>query len=105
MGNDSPVKAALTDWRTAPINERLRGALAFLEKLTLAPSEVGPADAAAARAAGVTDNALREVIYVCFLLSTMDRLADVFDFPLPEPRALQRAARIAVRFGYRGLSG
>jgi alkylhydroperoxidase family enzyme len=104
MGEDAQVKAMLADWRTAPISARLRGALAFLEKLTLTPREVSPADVAAARAAGITDSALREVIYVCFLLSTMDRLADAFDFPVPEPPALRRAARIAVRFGYRGLS-
>jgi hypothetical protein len=53
-----------------------------------------------ARAAGASDRALRETIYVCFLLSTMDRLADAFDFPVPGAQALQRSARIAARFGY-----
>ncbi len=98
------VNAVLTDWRTARIDSRVKAALQFLEKLTLAPREVSPADVAAARAAGITESALREVIYVCFLLSTMDRLADAFDFPVPEPLALQRAANIAVLIGYRGLS-
>jgi alkylhydroperoxidase family enzyme len=100
----APVKAVLADWKTAPVNARVRGALTFLEKLTLTPQAVGPADAATARACGLNDRALREIVYVCFLLSTMNRLADAFDFPLPDPRALQRAARWAAFFGYRGMS-
>lgn len=98
------VNTVLADWRTAHLDPRVRGALQFLEKLTLTPGAISPADVATARAAGVTESALREVIYVCFLLSTMDRLADAFDFPVPQPPALQRAARIAVLMGYRGLS-
>jgi alkylhydroperoxidase family enzyme len=98
------VKAAVTGWRTAELEPRLRGALAFLEKLTLTPSEVGRADVLAVRDAGVSDEALREAIYVCFMLSTMDRLADAFDFPVPDSITLQRYAWIATRFGYRNFS-
>jgi alkylhydroperoxidase family enzyme len=98
-GDEAMVKAALADWRTASLDARLRGALAFLEKLTLMPREIGRSDVAAARAAGLSDRALREAIYVCFLLSTMDRLADAFDFPLLDARALHRAAWIDARFG------
>jgi hypothetical protein len=58
----------------------------------------------AARAAGVSDEALREAIYVCFMLSTVDRLADAFDFPVPDPTTLQRYAWIAATFGYRNFS-
>jgi alkylhydroperoxidase family enzyme len=98
------VQAAVTDWRTADLEPRLRGALAFLEKLTVTPSEVGCTDVLAARAAGVSDEALREAIYVCFMLSTMDRLADAFDFPVPDQPTLQRYAWIAVSIGYRNFS-
>ncbi len=98
------MQAALADWRTADLDLRLRAALAFLEKLTLTPREISRADVLAARSAGVSDRALREAIYVCFMLSTMDRLADAFDFPVPDSRTLKRYAWIAVRFGYRGFS-
>lgn len=94
----------LADWRTADLDPRLRAALAFLEKLTLRPKEASRTDVLAARAAGVSDQALREAIYVCFMLSTMDRLADAFDFPVPDSRILKRYAWIAVTFGYRGFS-
>lgn len=58
----------------------------------------------ATRAAGVSDSALREAIYACFMLSTMDRLADAFQFPVPDARILKRYAWIAATFGYRGFS-
>lgn len=98
------VEAALADWRTAPLNPRVRAALKFLEKLTLTPDDVGGADVRDARAAGVSDRALGEAIYVCFLLSTMDRLADAFAFPLLDARQLRTGARFLAGFGYRGMS-
>lgn len=102
MESETTVRAVLADWRAATLSLRLHGALAFLEKLTLTPREIGSDDVAAARAAGLSDAALREVVYVCFLLSTMDRLADAFGFPLFDARELRRGARFLARFGYRG---
>ena len=98
------MQAALGDWRAAVSKPRLRAALEFLEKLTLAPDEIGGADVLAARSAGISHWALKEAIYVCFMLSTMDRLADAFNFPVPDSRILERYAWIAVTFGYRGFS-
>jgi alkylhydroperoxidase family enzyme len=42
MKDEPLVKAILEDWRTAPVNERMRAMLGFLEKVTLTPTEVGP---------------------------------------------------------------
>ena len=94
----------LNDWRTAPIDPRLRGALAFLEKLTLTPEALGPEDVKAARSAGINDTALQEAIYVCFLFSTMDRLADAFGFDVAGADELKRAERILRYFGYTRMS-
>lgn len=103
LQEDASVQAALAG-QLSDLEPRLCAALAFLEKLTLNPDEVGGADVLAARAAGITDRALREAIYVCFMLSTMDRLADAFQFPVPDARVLKRYAWIAATFGYRGFS-
>jgi alkylhydroperoxidase family enzyme len=103
LGDDITVKRALAG-QTQDLTPRLQAALEFLEKLTLAPEQVRGADVLAARAAGVSDSALREAIYVCFVLSTMDRLADAFQFPVPDARILRRYAWIATNFGYRGFS-
>jgi alkylhydroperoxidase family enzyme len=106
LGGESTarIKAVLEDWRTAPIDSRLRAALAYLEKLTLTPDAIGPEDVKAARSAGISDRALREVIYVCFLFSTMDRLADALGFEIATPDELKRAEQILRRFGYTRMS-
>lgn len=104
MGQDVTVNGVLADWRTAPITARLRAALVFLEKLTLMPDETRREDVEAARAQGISDAALRQAIYVCFIFSTMDRIADTLAFELPDARTLKRDAWIATTFGYSMLS-
>jgi alkylhydroperoxidase family enzyme len=79
----------LADFRSAPIDERLRAALAFVQRVTLEPESVGPADAAAARAAGVSTEALRDALYVCVYFNLIDRLADAFGFT-PMSHLLER---------------
>ena len=90
MGLDEAlVTAILDDWRTAPVDARMRAALAFVEKLTLTPAEMPRDDVKEARAAGLTRRALQELAYVTYLFSVMDRLADAFDFPLPNADQLK----------------
>lgn len=98
------MEAVLANQRTAPISHRFQAVLDFLEKLTLRPEEVGPEDVKAARDQGVSDAALRQAIYVCFVMSTMDRIADALAFELPDARILKRYAWIATTFGYKKLS-
>jgi alkylhydroperoxidase family enzyme len=70
------VQAVLADHRSAPIGEGLRATLTFLQTMTLRPAELGPADAAAVRRAGVPDEALRDAIYVAWAFNLITRLAD-----------------------------
>jgi alkylhydroperoxidase family enzyme len=79
------VEAVLADWRTAPIDQRLRATLGFLEKVTLAPGDVTSADTDAVRAAGVSDEAIEDALAVCVSFNLIDRLADSFAFtPISE---------------------
>jgi alkylhydroperoxidase family enzyme len=103
-GDDAKVKAILDDWRSAPIDERLRAMLGFLEKLTRSPADLRPPDVEALRAAGVSSAAAREAAYVAFLFGVMDRLADAFAFEVADPRALRWTARILLKGGYSGAS-
>ena len=98
------VAAVLENWRTAPLNEKLRRTLGFLEKLTVSPSEVSPEDIESVRSVGVSDKAIEEVIHVCFLFSVMDRLADAFGFDMPSAKDFQRGGRVLYSFGYGALS-
>ena len=71
------------DWRTAPVDNRLRATLGFLEKLTLRPNELGPEDAEAVRAAGVSHEALVDAIHVAALFNMIVRLADSLGWDVP----------------------
>ena len=57
--------------------------LGFLEKLTLRPEELGPADAGAVRAAGVSDEAMVDAIHVAALFNMIVRLADSLGWDVP----------------------
>jgi alkylhydroperoxidase family enzyme len=94
------VRAILTDWRTAPVSDRLRAALRFLEKTTLRPAEIAAEDARELLAVGVSAEGARELLYVCFLFNVLDRLADAFDFDLPTEKGNARIGLLAYRLGY-----
>ena len=89
------------DWRTAPVGPRIAATFAFLENLTLRPDELGPADAAAVRAAGVSGEALRDAATVCALFNMIVRLADSFGWDVPPWEALTARAPAMLEGGYR----
>ena len=95
-------EAVEADWRTAPIDERLRAMLGFIEKLTLRPDELGPEDADAVRAAGVSDEAMVDAIHVARALQhdhadgRLARLGRPGMGQLPGPRRVD-AGRTATR--------
>lgn len=90
----------LADWRAAPIDERTRAMLGFIEKLTLAPESVGAADVAPLRQAGLSDAAIEDAIHVCTLFNVYDRLADAFEFDIPEQAGFEQGATTLLRRGY-----
>ena len=74
--------------------------LVFLEKLTLRPDEIDPADADVVRAAGVSDEALRNAVTVCALFSMIVRLADSLGWDVPDWEALKGRAPAMLEGGY-----
>jgi alkylhydroperoxidase family enzyme len=91
----------VTDWRSAPLRPELAATLVFLEKLTLRPDQLEPADAAAAHAAGVSDQALRDAATVCALFSMIVRLADSLGWDVPTWERLMARAPAMLEGGYR----
>jgi alkylhydroperoxidase family enzyme len=90
----------LKDPRKAPIDERLRATLLFLEKLTLEPEHVGPADIVTLRSARVSDAAIEDAVHVCALFNIYDRMADSLCFHMPDARDFEMSAGPMLRFGY-----
>ena len=93
--------AVATDWRSAPLRPELAATLVFLEKQTMRPDELGPGDADAVRAAGVSDEALRDAATVCALFNMIVRLADSFGWDVPSWERLQQRAPAMLDGGYR----
>lgn len=99
MGTDK-VAAALADWRTAPVDEKVRVMLGFLDKMTRTPEALTPADAAGLRAAGLSEEAIDDAIVVCAAFNLIARLADTFEFQLQTPAELESGARSLLQRGY-----
>jgi alkylhydroperoxidase family enzyme len=90
----------VADWRTAPVRPELAAALVFIEQLALRPDELTEAHAKAARAAGVSQQALRDAAAVCSLFSMIVRLADSFGWDVPDWERLQQRAPAMLEGGY-----
>lgn len=90
----------MNDWRTAPLDAKLRATLGFLEKLTLRPNDVRPADVAPLRAAGLSDAAIEDAINVCVLFNIYDRLADALGWYVPDQSGYAASAQNLIKRGY-----
>ena len=96
------IGQVLNDYRTAPIDERLRATLGLLEKVTLDHGALEPSDIRAVLRAGVSREAIQEALEVAFLFNIYDRLADAlgWDVPRVEGGYYKVAARRLLRRGY-----
>lgn len=90
------------DWKTDALRKEVQAILPFLDKLTLQPDEIGAADVQALREAGLSDDAIRDAIYVCAAFNVIDRVADAFGFEVPPPHHLRAASRFLLEKGYGG---
>jgi alkylhydroperoxidase family enzyme len=93
--------AVAADWQTAPLSPQLAATLGFLEKLTLRPEELTPADADAVRATGVSTQALSDAATVSALFNMIVRLADSFGWDVPSWESLQARADAMLEGGYK----
>jgi AhpD family alkylhydroperoxidase len=94
------VDAVLTNFRSAPISKALKGALAFLEIMTLRPMELSAEHAKAALRSDVAAAALKDVMAVGTLFNIITRYADALDFAIPSPKEFDRAAGMLLKRGY-----
>jgi alkylhydroperoxidase family enzyme len=90
----------LADWRAAPLEPGLKATLGLLERVTLHPDDVIPPDVDAVRAAGVSDQAIRDALHVCFSFNLIDRLADAFDWHVQTAEQFGKDAEFLLKRGY-----
>ena len=97
---DGKTTLVIDDYRTAPIDEKLRAMLALLEVFTLHPDRIGASDVRAALEMGVTREQVRDAFYVAFLFNVYDRLADTLGWELPDPAYYPKAGQFLLKKGY-----
>jgi uncharacterized peroxidase-related enzyme len=90
----------LDHWREAGFEPRLVATLELLEKVTLAPDKLIPGDIEKVRAAGVSEAAIIDALYVCFLFNTVNRLANALGSDWDSEADALKAAAILKRIGY-----
>ena len=93
-------EAVKHDWRTAPVDEKLRAALGFLEKLTLRPDELSSEDAKAVLETGVSREALVDAIHVGAFFNMIVRLADSLGWDVPSFEEFSARAERMLESGY-----
>jgi alkylhydroperoxidase family enzyme len=94
------MAAVLRDFRTAPVSAKARATLGLLEKLTLTPDEVTPEDVQLVRDAGASDGAIEDALHIQAAFNTIVRLADAFDFHVPDAAGMKKGARMLLKRGY-----
>lgn len=90
----------LTDYRTAPIDEKLRATLGLLETFTLRPDDLTAEGVRSVLDTGVAREAVRDAFYVAFLFNTYDRLADTLGWELPDESYYPKSGRFLLKNGY-----
>jgi uncharacterized peroxidase-related enzyme len=98
--DDAVVSAVLDDYKTAPISDKYRAALAFIERMTKTPDELSSDDARAATSAGVSSDELRDAAAVAATFAIITRNANALDFDIPTGEEFNKAASMLLKRGY-----
>ena len=93
------VDALVHDVQTAPVDDKFKPVLAYVGKLTSAPSTVIASDVAAMAAAGWDDRAVLDASAVCGLANLMNRVVDGTDVEMDQA-GLQRVGVMIAENGY-----
>lgn len=75
--------------------------LGFLEKMTLNPQDLGPADVAPLREAGLSDEEITDAIHICAIFNLINRLADAMGWEAQKDVAIHRFADLLLKIGYK----
>jgi uncharacterized peroxidase-related enzyme len=91
----------LDNWREAGFAPKVAATLGLLEKVTLTPDDVSADDIERVAAAGVSEAAIVDALYVCFLFNLVNRLANALGYDWGTEADALKAAAVLMRVGYR----
>lgn len=98
--DSAKVAAALSDLETTDVDAALRAILRMLDKLTRKHT-LNVDDMRALLTAGVSREQIEDALAVCFAFNTMNRLADAFQFFVPDLKTFEVGAKFLLMRGYR----
>ena len=81
ISDQAIADAVEVDWRSAALPETTKAALAFVEKLTLTPSEMSRDDVRTLRAHGFTDEDVHDITQIAAYFNYINRIADALGVP------------------------
>ena len=100
LGNRAKVDAVLEDPRTAPISERERALMVFIDRVNGGSFSLRREEVESVRAAGWSDEAIYDAVSVCALFNFFNRWCDGTGVnPMPHEHHLMSGKRMAER-GY-----
>lgn len=94
------TEAVLADLDTAPISEKLRATIRFLQQVTSAPDAVGAAEVRALTDLGVSRQELEDALAVAFCFNLITRLADSFGWHIPDDAGFEASGHSLLDHGY-----
>ena len=74
--DENLASAIYRDWRTAPLTERDRAMLEYVDRLTRAPASVQREDLEALRNVGFDDTAILQINLIASWFNYINRVAD-----------------------------
>ncbi len=103
-GADDFIRAVVSDFRSAPIEEAEKRLLAYLEKLTLAPATAAADDVDRLREAGWSDEAIYDAVSVCAIFNFYNRWIEGSGVQDMTEEGYARSADRLATIGYAGSS-
>lgn len=97
------IEQLISDPETAPVEARLKPLLAFVRKLTLAPTEVAQGDVDAVFAAGFDETALDHAVGITGRALFMRCIAQAYGFTPMSREQAERKALKRIEHGYLNL--
>jgi uncharacterized peroxidase-related enzyme len=103
LGLDRPVTIDMLDhWRDGTgFGPKITAAFELLERVVTEPGSASTNDIEAARAAGLTDDAIVDALYVAFVFELINRLANAFGYSWETEENRLLLALVLNRIGYR----
>ncbi len=98
---ESTLQALALDFESAPVDERMRPVLRYVEKLTKTPYRMTQEDADAVHAAGWDELALSDAVLICGLFNMANRVVEGHGVDRATPKEkFEEAGQWLAEFGY-----